>query len=106
VIGRVISNRDAEIPENATVTITLSSSSRDGTQYIPIREQTMNAPQEFNFPIGLIYNPQEIDHYLRYTIKVEITDSDGNLLYTNRIPIKVITQLKPLNVTIFVDPIE
>lgn len=106
VIGRVISNQGAEIPENATVTITLSSSTRGETQYIPIQEQTMNAPQVFPFPIGLIYNPQEINPNLRYTINVEITDSDGNLLYTNRIPIKVITQLKPLNITIFVDPIE
>jgi len=106
VVGTIIAQGDATLPENTVVLVTLSDVSRADTEAVTIGEQTINNPAGFPIPFQTTYNPAVIDQRLSYAIGVRITDASGTLLYINTTAYNVITQGNPSLIEVTVESVE
>lgn len=106
VVGNVISQQATEIPEGSTVTVTLADVSQANAPEKMIGQQVIDNASTFPFPFAVTYEAEVIEQNLTYAVRVQITDSGGNLIYTSSTAYNVITGGNPSVVDIEVEPIQ
>ncbi len=104
VVGNVVTEQPAELPEGAVVQVQLNDVSRADAPAVTIGEQTISGVTTFPITFAVTYDPGVIDERFTYAIQVRITDSGGNLLYINTQVYPVITRDNPSQVDVSVEP--
>jgi uncharacterized lipoprotein YbaY len=106
VVGTIIAQGEATLPENSVVKVTLSDVSLADAPAVVIGEQTINNPSGFPIPFQVTYDPGVIDQRFTYAIGVRISDATDNLLYINTSAYNVITHGNPSVVEVTVESVE
>jgi len=103
--GTVTYLQGSALPEDAVVTVQIQDVSRADAPAEIIGEQVLNSPGQPPIPFEIPYNPTQIKASRRYTVRAEIRDSAGALLFTTDSAIPVLSQGNPTeNVEILVVP--
>jgi uncharacterized lipoprotein YbaY len=106
VVGTIVAQGEATLPENSIVQVTLSDVSLADAPAVVIGEQNINNPSDFPIPFQVTYDPDVIDQRFTYAIGVRITDDSDTLLYINTSAYNVITQGNPSVVEVIVESVD
>jgi putative lipoprotein len=92
------------IPVGYVTTIRIEDTTKADAPGKKVAEEVIkNQGEELPIPFAIIYDPGKINPDHIYTVRVEIDDDAGNLLYTNVTAVPVITHANPTrNVKIIV----
>jgi putative lipoprotein len=105
VMGNLISEMEAELPEDAVVYVQLNDVSLADAEAKPIAEQVISGAIGFPIPYQVKYNPRQIIENHTFAIRVRIEDSEGNLLFITPTAYNVITNDRPSQVDIKVEAV-
>jgi putative lipoprotein len=105
VMGNIISEMEAELPEDAVVYVQLNDVSLADAEAKPIAEQVISGAIGFPIPYQVKYNPRQIIENHTFAIRVRIEDSEGNLLFITPTVYNMITNDRPSQVDIKVEAV-
>jgi putative lipoprotein len=83
------------LPEDAIVQVQVQDTSLADAPAIVMGEQIITGPGQSPIPYEVCYDPSQIQENHTYSMRVRITDADGNLLFINDTHIPVITRGSP-----------
>jgi heat shock protein HslJ len=106
LVGTLNAAAGYQIPQDATVTISLEESSQADAPPVTVSEMEMTGVAGFPLPFALPYDLRLIDTNKSYAIRVRIETADSALLYTNAQAYPVLTRGNPRVVEVAVGAVE
>ncbi len=104
VTGTVTYTNRSALPRNAVITVQLLDSSRADAKAEVVAEQKIEADgKQVPFEFSLEYKPNQIRRRNRYTVRADIHNANGRLMYNSTTAYPVITDGNPSNVEIVVE---
>ncbi len=104
VTGTVTYTNRSALPRNAIITVQLLDVSRADAMGEVVAEQKIEADgKQVPIAFSLQYKPNQVKRRNRYTVRAEIKNGNGRLLYTSTTAYPVITDGNPSNVEIVVE---
>lgn len=105
VSGNITYRPRIALPPNAVIEVSLADVSRADARAIILASQAIvSSGQQVPFPFKLTYSPEQIDPRLTYVVQARIT-VDGQLRFITTSQIPVITQGRPTEIEVVVDPV-
>jgi putative lipoprotein len=95
--GTVTYRERAALPEGAVVRVRIEGVSRAGAPATVVAQQEIRPATQVPIPFALAYNPTRVDVTHRYTVRAEIRDEDGRLLWTTTENTPVFTHGAPID---------
>ena len=96
VTGTVTYRDRSALPRNSVVTVRLIDTSRADDTANVIAEQTIDPDgKEVPFAFALGYKPDQINRRNRYSVRAEIKNRNGRVMYTNDTAVPVLTYGNP-----------
>lgn len=96
VTGTVTYRDRSALPRNSVVTVKLIDTSRADAAANVIAEQTIDPDgKQVPFAFTLDYKPSQINRRNRYSVRAEIKNRNGRLIYTNDTAVPVLTYGSP-----------
>ena len=99
VVGTVFIPEDSDLPEGATLTLTLADVSRDDAPAEVVATRIMKILGPRQIPFMLPYDPARIESTRSYSVQARIEDA-GRILYTSPNANPVITRGYPIAIEI------
>jgi putative lipoprotein len=96
ITGVITHTHRMTLPAGYIVTIRIEDTTKADTPGKTIAEDVINSQGVvLPIPFAIVYDPDKINADHTYSMRVEIEDSTGNLLYTNVTRVPVITHGNP-----------
>ena len=96
VTGVIAHTHPMTLPVGFVVTVTIEDTTKADAPGKEIAEQVINSQgEELPMPFDVVYDPGKINANHTYSVRVQIQDSTGKMLYTNNTSVPVITNGNP-----------
>lgn len=95
--GFVIDGGKTVLPENAVLTVKLEASAKQNIPARLVTEQSYSVKVDSPWAFKLIYDPEKLEHDVRYTLRAEIK-VDGRLRFINKHSISAFSLEEPINI--------
>lgn len=97
ITGVIAHTHRMSLPAGYVVTIRIEDTTKAGSPGKKFAEVVIKSQGEMlPFPFAIVYDPARINPDHTYSVRAEIKDPDGILLYTSTTSVPVITQGNPI----------